>query len=399
MERFTGMQYLMIDIANNFGLDKTTWNDRLDWFKANQHQLMDLMPQAAEPALYFAGIRAYEAAQAGLQSGYPISLDATSSGLQLLAVLTGDRKAAEICNVVDAGYRADAYSEVYTEMVVRVGDTAKISREMAKDAIMTSLYGSKAVPKTVFGEGKLLNVFYQTMNDLAPACWELNQFMLDIWDANALSNEWVLPDNFNVKIKVMAQHAETVHFLNEPFECYFNVNAPVAQGRSLGANTIHSLDGMIVREITRRCDYSPSMIKRVKEMLAATVIKDVIEDKHTEMVRTLWQHYVDSGYLSARILQSLRAYNVALVHKDVIADLIKSLPAKPFKVISIHDCFRVLPNYGNDLREQYNLQLKLIAQSSLLTYMVSQIMHRYVAIAPLDPTLVNDIMDTNYALS
>ena len=35
MTQFTGLQYLMIDVANNFGLSKKDWSERLDWFKAN----------------------------------------------------------------------------------------------------------------------------------------------------------------------------------------------------------------------------------------------------------------------------------------------------------------------------------------------------------------------------
>lgn len=63
------------------------------------------------------------------------------------------------------------------------------------------------------------------------------------------------------------------------------------------------------------------------------------------------------------------------------------------------DCFRVLPNYGNDLREQYNRQLMLIAKSNLLQYLLSQIVGRQLSIGKLDPNLWQDIMDTDYALS
>lgn len=61
--------------------------------------------------------------------------------------------------------------------------------------------------------------------------------------------------------------------------------------------------------------------------------------------------------------------------------------------------FRVLPNYGNDLREQYNRQLMLIAKSNLLGYLLSQITGRQLTIGKLDPNLWQDIMATDYALS
>lgn len=135
MQHFTGKQYLKIDIANNFGLDKAEWDDRIAWFDQNEQQLHSLVPQAEEPALFYAGILAWEAAKAGKPSGYPISLDATCSGIQILACLAGDRSAAEICNVVDTGKREDAYTSIYQDMVNELGETARIDRKQTKKAI------------------------------------------------------------------------------------------------------------------------------------------------------------------------------------------------------------------------------------------------------------------------
>ena len=107
-QTFSGKEYLKIDIANNMGLDKEDWDVRIQWFDDNEHQLDALLKQAEEPALYYAGVQAWKKVKEGKPSGYPISLDATSSGIQLLAALTGDRKAARLCNVVDTGHREDA---------------------------------------------------------------------------------------------------------------------------------------------------------------------------------------------------------------------------------------------------------------------------------------------------
>lgn len=402
MQLFTAKQYLKIDIANHFGLDKEDWDVRLQWFEDNAHRLDELIDQADEPALYYAAVKAWRHAEAGVPTGFMISLDATSSGLQLLACLTGDRKAAEICNVVNTGHRRDAYGIVYKSMCETIGEEGKISRGDAKDAVMTSLYGSKAVPKQVFGEGGLLNVFYDTMEELAPAAWELNEYMLDLWNPEALSHEWVLPDNFHVKVKVMTSVAERFHFLNEPFDAITHVNAPMEGGRSLGANTIHSLDGMIVREITRRCDYDPAQVERINQLLQDDlVIAGEPNDNsyHARMVKTLWAHYEYTGYLSARIMDHLFDCTIHLVDKAVIRELLASLPDKPFKVVSIHDCFRVHPNYGNDLRKQYNLQLTLIAKSDILSSFISQLTGKEVNIGKLDERLFLDILETNYALS
>lgn len=396
-QTFTGRQYLKIDIANNYGLDKLEWDERLSWFDANEQQLDALLQTAKEPALFYAGVKAYRDVLNGQPIGYMVSLDATSSGLQILAALTGDRSASELCNVVDTGTREDAYTSIYQAMLNILGETAKIDRDKCKEAIMTALYSSKAVPKRVFGEGELLDIFYEMLEHMAPAAWELNEAFLTMWNPEAMSHDWILPDNFHVKVKVMDQVKETVHFLNEPFDVYYGVNQPAKEGRSLGANSIHSIDGMIVREMTRRCAYDPNVINGILGM-TSWFAKDLDTDDD-KMVVVLWDHYLKSGYLSARILDHLKPTNAGHVDKATILDLIESLPEKPFKVVSVHDCFRCLPHYANDLRRQYNIQLMLIARSNLLQYLISQLLGKPIQIGKLDPHLWQDIEQANYALS
>lgn len=403
MRAFTPREYLKIDIANSFGLEKKDWSERLDWFATHQDKLMDMMPKAGDPAMYYAGVQAWEQVKAAQPIGYPISLDATASGLQLLAVLTGDRSAAELCNVVNTGKREDAYTRIYQHMVGKLGEETKIKRDDVKGAIVPALYGSTAKPKEIFGEGPLLTAFIETMRELAPAAWELNEVFLELWDPEKLSNDWVLPDNFHVRCKVMAPVVETIQFLNEPVEITYKVNAPTREGRSLGANTIHSLDAMVVREMSRRCSYDPAWVQLVRDILDGEVESrfTTLEEKEeaVKMVMILWDHYVDSGYLSARILDYIDSDTLTLVDPEDIRALIDSLPAKPFQLISVHDCFRCLPSYGNDLRRQYNLQLHLIAKSNMLSFLLSQITGRNLTIGKLDPALADDILDTDYALS
>lgn len=404
-ETFTPSQYLKIDIANNFGLDKKKWHERLEWFEENKHRLMEIRNQADNPALFFAGILAYNDYLEKKPSGYPISLDATSSGLQILAAVTGDRKAALMCNVLDSGNREDAYTLVYEEMsdeiMRRLGEAAgRVTRDDCKQAIMTALYGSEAMPKEVFGEGAQLQVFYDVMQEMAPGAWELNQHFLDIWDDSVLEHNWVMPDNFHVKVKVMDRQEETVHFLNDKYSTFYSVNAPKEKGRSLGANGTHSIDGMIVREMTARCSYNPDTILVVLNALECIDQHVHMEnDKDRAMITTLWGHYQRTGYLSARILDYINHRTVDLVDRDVIRALIDTLPEKPFQLVAVHDCFRCLPAYGNDLRRQYNLQLHLLAKSKLLEDILRQMTGYHMPIKPLDPTMADEILHANYALS
>jgi hypothetical protein len=399
-QTFSGLEYLKIDIANNFGLDQEDWDVRIQWFNDNEHNLEGLLKTAEEPALYFAGVCAWRKAMAGEVSGYPISLDATSSGIQFLALLTGDRKAAKLCNVINTGHREDAYTGLYQSMLEKVGENAKITRKDTKQAIMTAFYNSTAMPKRIFGEGAMLDSFYETMETEAPGAWELKETMLAIWDNEALVNEWVMPDNFHVRIKVMGQTTDYVNFLNEPFEVQYSVNQPIEAGRSLGANVIHSLDGMAVREITRRCDYDLLQVQRIKKWLRqgqAGICR--ANNENNKMVITLAELYKECGYLSARVLNYLTAENIGHIDVDALNSLVLTLPEKPFKVLSVHDCFRVLPNYGNDLRRQYNRILSDIAKSEMLSFMISQIVKRRVGVTKLDELMYIDVLEANYSLS
>lgn len=264
---------------------------------------------------------------------------------------------------------------------------------------MTSFYGSQAIPREVFGEGRLLSVFYDTMKERAPGAWEINEALLAIWDPTKLIYSWVLPDNFHVHIKVMGKVSETVHFLNEPFEVDYRLNMPVEGGRSLSANMVHSVDGMIVREMQRRCNYDPAVIDRATHLTAYGSNHTRDDRKRDQMVKLLWKHFEDTGFLSVRILDHLDNGNFGLVDREKITSLLNSLPTKPFEIMTVHDCFRCLPNYGNDLRQQYNNILAEIAESDLLSSLVSQMTGRTITVDKYDSSLGSDIRHTNYALS
>ncbi len=396
MIQFSGIDYLKIDIANNFGLDKLDWQPRIDWVNQNEKNLETLIKQAETPALYFAGVQALRKAQVGEPSGYPISLDATASVLQIFSLLTGCVESARLCNVVSTGHREDPYTSIYKAMLDQVGDTAKVSRLDCKEAIMTSFYNSTSIPKQVFGGGELLRVFYNTMETKAPGAWELSNAFLDMWDSNAMSNDWVMPDNFHVHVKVMGKAKEYVQFDNAPYEVTYEVNAPQRLGRSLGANSAHSIDGMIVREVTRRCCFDPQVIDELKYGKWGTGVKE--DRPKDKIVKALWRNYQYSGFLSTRIIPLLDRDNMGFVQMKPVMDLVKSMPKVPFDLLSIHDGFRCLPNHGNDLRQQYVEVLAQIAKSNLLSFMVSQIKRR---VTPVNKKgdLSSLVLQSEYALS
>jgi hypothetical protein len=399
MQLFKGIDYLKIDLANSMGLDKKTWNERLAWYEDHKDNLIGQLKEAENPAQYFAGYEAMELVRMGKgNSGYLISLDATSSGIQILSALTGDRLAAELCNVIDTGRRRDAYTDLFVSMKGRITSNASIIRDDLKNAIMTAFYGSEAVPKRVFGEGTLLMAFYNTLEVETPYVWALNKAFLKMWNPSAYEYKWVMPDNFHVVIKVNDKVQETITFMGDAYTTEKTVNQPTPGGRSIGANITHSIDGFIVREMGRRCMFNPKQKAYVQQLIVDGSSKRPETPEDDSMVNILWNHYRRCGILSARILNHMNGTNIHMVDTDVVQDLLDSMPARPFDVLGVHDCFKCHPNYGNDLRKQYNLQLSNIADSTLLSYLLTQLLGSHTPVNKKG-NFAKEVLNANYALS
>lgn len=410
MQQFTGIEYLKMDIAASFGLDKSTWNDRLTWFEQNKHRheevsqekLLEFCREAEEPAQALAGILAYRAVQFGQPIGYLCGLDATASGLQLLALLAGDESAARICNLVNTGRREDAYVTLHERVDEIVGSSSTILRKAVKSALMTHLYGSKAEPKKCFGEDTPeLHAFYQAVDELLPGADQLNHDLLSLWNPEALSHSWTLPDGFEVVVKVMATIEHQVEFLTKPFIIKQKVNLPQERGLSMGANIIHSIDGMVVREMNRRCNYTLEKVERVMEILERTNCGTAVSrDKDIQLLRLIELEGA-TNFLSAAILEYIDHENrghIDDVLYDKIIRLVNSMPSRAFPVVCIHDCFKFHPNYGNDIRIQYKQILAELAASETLSYIATEISGRTIHVNKLSQRLPQLIMDSEYAI-
>lgn len=416
---FTPIEYLAIDIASNYGLDKKDYAERIDWTLSYEPQLMKMVAQmeadptatnafleeADEPALFFAGCLALRDAREGKPSGYPVSFDAASSGLQILAILSGCRKSASICGVVPTGHRADAYTHCYGAMCALIGDSEKISRPDLKRAIMTSLYSSTAVPKEVFGEGPLLQAFYETINAEAPGAWALNKALQKLWNPSALEHSWLLPDNFHAVVKVVDRAKATVHFDNCPYEVTYKVNQPMAESRSISPNIVHSVDGYIVREMHRRCSFDLSQMEKVLRIIkhhheGRSLGTSDNQLEHHDVLHLLAREAA-SGVLSARILDVLDWDNAGHLlprHWAKLETMIKAMPETPFDILSVHDCFRCHPNHANDMRRQYNRILADLAQGTVLEDIASAVTGSHVTVNGRED-FSKEILEADYALT
>lgn len=430
MDRFTGLQYLKIDVASTYGHNKLPWADRISWFDKTIQEpyqsgedinpILDrLLDEADEPALFYAGLKAWEKALKGEPTGYAISLDATASGLQILACLARCEASARLCNVLDTGTREDAYQSIFrlmqAEVAARISAAeeleapeiqdaqerfSKLTKDEVKQGCMTSLYGSIQEPEKAFGTGLVLDAFWSTMAKALPGAWALKAYLEELWIPYATSYSWTMPDLFEVTTPVTSSIWRTV--MVEGIPTTLRLKAPVGSktGKALAPSINHSIDGFIVREVVRRCNFDRDRIIAVMELVSSGEVPRSPEkaSEDDKMVMKLWQAYLCTGYLSTRILDHIQSTNLCEVDLDVIRDLVLSLPESSFPVMTNHDAFRVHPNHGNDIRQQYANCLSDLTASNLLSHISYQISGEVRRLETV-PDFGALVRESNYALS
>jgi DNA-directed RNA polymerase len=64
-----------------------------------------------------------------------MSLDATSSGIQIMAALSGCKKTAQLTNMIDPTKRYDIYAEIMNAMNAKL--SKPVPRSIVKQVVMT----------------------------------------------------------------------------------------------------------------------------------------------------------------------------------------------------------------------------------------------------------------------
>lgn len=413
MQKFNGIKYILIDIANTLGLDKLSWEERINnaLIAINsitdekgeyiKEELLKLANSADEPAHCLSALMAYKDALKSISSGHLIGLDATASGPQILGIITEDVNACKLTNTINSGKRVDMYKNIYEKVQTRMGNKLSITRDQVKAAIMQRCYGGTATAKKYFED--YVDIFEDVMAEEMPNVWAFNQLALDMWDDSVLEYNWVMPDNFHINMKVMDKVYTDFNYKGQDYTFIHNENQPRKRGLALGANITHSIDGFINREMFSRCMFNPEIKKLLNlNTNSGKNSNSYYNHPKTQKLLDLIDLYHESGYLSARVLDYVDEKTIGfLLNSDLVKviDLIKSLPEKPFDLLSIHDCFRCHANYGNDVREQYKNCLVELAKSDMLQFLLRQITgSNAITYVKDEPELYKKIEDEEYAI-
>jgi DNA-directed RNA polymerase len=251
-ELITNLPVLYIAIANHAGQDKLTWQERIDWVTDRSMEEIANCDWE-EPMLGRKALRALNDTMKGKPTGYTMSLDATSSGLQIMAAISGCKDTAKLVNCVNTWKREDVYGTV-ADMLNDSLDKP-VPRAISKQCVMTHFYNSRATPKGLLSSVEL-EVFYKTITGLMPGAEGVMELVNSCWNPSADSHSWTMPDGHHVYVPVIEPQngIYTDPELGEiPLRYYEQTSSE--NFRSLCPNVIHSIDGYIAREMVRRCDF------------------------------------------------------------------------------------------------------------------------------------------------
>lgn len=407
MQTFTGFEYLMIDCANHYGLDKELFETRIQWVKDNMDTLESHADKADKKPLFVKAVMAIRKAQAGIPTGHLVGFDATCSGIQVMSALTGCKAGAEATGLVDPNKRADAYTSC-TELMNEIlgGEGISVPRKKAKTALMTACYGSKAQPLKLFGEDTPeIAAFYAAAYKLAPGAWQLLQDLLASWQPYAKMHAWQLPDGYEAKVKVMADketRIEVQELDGASFTHHYKENEGTKKGLANAANVVHSVDAYVLRNIHRRCNYNAELVQQAKEL-----IEDALRDPQLGSPDKATSYYIDlynrshmADVVILPYLNSKNVHNLSHQHLESLLGIIYSmLKHKPFEVVTVHDEFKCHANYMNHLRQHYINIFAELAESTTLDMILSGIYGKQGKYEKLSDDLGDLIRQSNYALT
>ncbi len=415
-QRFNGWEYLCIDAANHYGMDKELFETRIQFIEDNIDNLDLLADKAEEPELFRKAAMVIDRARRGQAVGHIVHFDACCSGIQIMSALTGCIAGAYNTGMIDPHQRMDAYSNTTAEMnrlLLESGHaTITVPRKDVKQAVMTSGYGSKAVPKRVFGEGDMLDTFYNAAMIIAPGAFQLMDELLGSWRPFALDHTLVFPDGFTAVMKVMETketRIEVDELDHATFTLQYKVNEGTERGRANVANTIHGCDAYLLRGMERRCNYDPAVVCVASEILVNAQQMRASGTKKQPLgeaddFTTLVKLGMKAKIADLSLLPLLTTDNVHMLPNWMLNKLVSitddMLTYNPFPIITVHDAFGCHANNCDITRYWYKEIMADFADSEMLAMLMNQLYQTTDGVYDkLSPDLGDKIRNSNYALS
>ena len=284
-------QWLAFQVATTYGRDKDTWDERQEWVMKNltlisrvANDPIRCRPEweiAEEPWQFLAACEAYYhcvLAHTRRMSGHMIAIDATCSGLQILAGLAADRSTAELVNVLPSDRPQDAYKAVAELSKPNIPKRIRPywDRKATKRSVMTIPYNAKPYSnRTYIRDALKVKGIDIEKDELTQAVKAVREAMDTIvpgpmavmkWIESEVSSivraglkkgvvilEWETPSGFIVHQRLMKRNTQQLR-LQLLGNCKINITTEddeqvsvVRHKAATAPNLIHSLDASLLQ--------------------------------------------------------------------------------------------------------------------------------------------------------
>jgi DNA-directed RNA polymerase len=283
--------WLAFQVATTFGLDKATMAERLKWVSEN-HDLItkvaidpiDNLPEwekVEEPWQFMAACHEYYHCCILCDkqtTGLMVAVDATCSGLQILAGLAKDQSTASLVNVCPGDRPSDAYKAVAEEAKKYLPAEMHpwMTRKTTKRTVMTIPYNAtrssswgyirEALVEQGFEPEKsqiseVVSAVYQSMDAIVPGPMRVMRWIKahvgQYIRSGATEVEWTTPSGFVVNQQRNKRETERLKLqLLGTTQVTLSVGdgdpCPTRHKSSTAPNLIHSLDASILHETFQR---------------------------------------------------------------------------------------------------------------------------------------------------
>ena len=279
-------EWLAFQVATTYGLDKSTIEERLAWTKnhigliakiaTNPRGSLPDWESASEPWQFLAACDEYYHCvliKDRTTTGLPVAVDATCSGLQILAGLARDRSTAQLVNVLPSERPQDAYQVIAECAKPNIPHKLHSvwDRKSVKRTVMTIPYNAKPFSNRSYIREALkdkgvevdkddLTITVQAvrtaMNEVVPGPMSVMKWIEDEVSKAVTRGVkelvWITPSGFTVTQRIMKKHVQHIQ-LQLLGRCKMHVATDdtdkVDRARHKAAtapNLIHSLDASLL---------------------------------------------------------------------------------------------------------------------------------------------------------
>ena len=293
-------RWLRFQVATTFGLDKDTLDDRLHWTYENEELIENIATDpigyrhewegAEEPWQFLAACDEFYHCvikRDRLSTGLPVAIDATCSGLQILAGLAKDESTAHLVNVLPSCEPKDAYKVIAETSKPNIPEKLRDNwdRKCTKRTVMTIPYNAKPFSNREYIRDSLkekgieidkddltqtVNAVRDAMNVIVPGPMRVMKWIEDevrkALKRGVTELTWTTPSQFPVTQKLMKKEVQTIK-LQVLGRCEVEVatgdSDQVDKDRHKAAtapNLIHSLDASLLCLASLEFDHPIALI-------------------------------------------------------------------------------------------------------------------------------------------